>query len=86
MLHSKNLNMKNLIYLLLITLAFGACTDLNEELREDLAQGIDPDPNNVLTSAYNAMRLPYQDQSRFWGGSRTYWRPGNRTYKRTRLG
>ena len=58
--------MKNILYLFLIALAFGACTNLEEELREDLAEGVTPDPADVLASAYNSMRLPYQDQSRFW--------------------
>lgn len=47
-------------------LAFGACTDLQEELREDLPEGVSPDPAALLQSAYDAMRLPYMDQSRFW--------------------
>lgn len=58
--------MKKLFYLLLLTLTIGACTDLKEELREDLPEGETPDPAALLQSAYDAMRLPYQDQSRFW--------------------
>lgn len=58
--------MKNLLYLLFIVLAFGACTDLEETLREDLPEGATPDPSAILTSSYDAMRLPYQDQGQFW--------------------
>ena len=46
-----------------------ACTDLEEELRDDLtadqaAQLVEV--SALLKSAYDGMRLPYQDQSRFW--------------------
>lgn len=57
--------MKKIFYFLLLFAVVG-CTDLQEELREDLPEGTDPDPAALLESSYNAMRLPYQDQSRFW--------------------
>jgi len=58
--------MRNLIYIFLAVLAFGACTDLEEQHRKDLTELEDLDPDAVLQSSYDAMRLPYQDQSRFW--------------------
>jgi hypothetical protein len=61
--------MKNIIYLflfLLVGLGFTACSDLEETHRKDLTILEDLDPDAVLQSAYNSMRLPYQDQSRFW--------------------
>ena len=58
--------MKKIFYLFLIAFTLGACTDLKEELREDLPEGETPDPNALMQSVYDAMRLPYQDQSRFW--------------------
>ena len=58
--------MKKYLFLFITILAFGACTDLQETLREDLPEGETPDPGALLQSAYDAMRLPYQDQSRFW--------------------
>ncbi len=58
--------MKKYFYLFLMIFALGACTNLEEELREDLPEGETPDPAALLGSAYNSMRLPYQDQSRFW--------------------
>ncbi len=50
-------------------LAFGSCSDLEEKLRSDLT--IDEakkfeNAASYLTAAYNGMRNPYQDQSRFW--------------------
>ena len=58
--------MKKFLFLFFIALSIGACTDLQEELREDLPETEKPDPDALLQSAYDAMRLPYQDQSRFW--------------------
>ncbi len=59
--------MKNLFYLMLFTVVgFMSCTDLEETLREDLPDGESPNPSALLQSTYDAMRLPYQDQSRFW--------------------
>ena len=58
--------MRNIFFLLIMVFALGACTDLKENLREDLPDGESPDPAALLESAYNSMRLPYQDQSRFW--------------------
>lgn len=58
--------MKKYLLLFFIAFSIGACTDLEEELREDLPETETPDPDALLQSAYDAMRLPYQDQSRFW--------------------
>ena len=60
--------MKNIFYLVFVValLATSACTDLEETLREDLPEGTTPDPAALLQGSYDAMRLPYQDQSRFW--------------------
>ncbi len=58
--------MKKLLYLFFVVLAFSACTNLEEELREDLPEGETPEPSALLASTYDAMRLPYQDQTRWW--------------------
>ena len=58
--------MKKILFLFITFLAFNGCTDLQESLREDLPDTESPDPAALLQSAYDAMRLPYQDQSRFW--------------------
>lgn len=58
------------VFLILTTIALlNSCTDLNEEIRQDLnaeqaAKFVDVEA--LLNGAYNSMRLPYQDQSRFW--------------------
>ena len=56
---------------LFLLLAFGilACTNLEEELREDLtgAQAIAAqDVNALLLSAYRDLRGPFQSQATFW--------------------
>ncbi len=58
--------MKKIFYLLSLLFIISACTDLEEGLREDLPDGESPEASALLGSAYDAMRLPYQDQSRFW--------------------
>ena len=60
--------MKKYIFLFLLVGTF-SCTDLEEELREDLtadeaAELIDV--SALLNAAYESFRLPYQDQSRLW--------------------
>ena len=57
---------------LMFFLAFG-CTDLEEGLREDLTSveaeeflNANTDVSALLEGAYNGLRLPFQDQSRFW--------------------
>ena len=60
--------MKKYLFLFLLVGVF-SCTDLEEELREDLTaeQAAElVDPAALLSAAYESMRLPYQDQSRFW--------------------
>ncbi|MEZ5058642.1 MAG: RagB/SusD family nutrient uptake outer membrane protein [Saprospiraceae bacterium] len=64
------------LYRLLMLLgltSFLACTDLEETLNEDLTREAaekfineNADVDALLTAAYNGMRLPFQDQSRFW--------------------
>jgi len=61
--------MKNIFYLFLVIIVgigLNSCTDLEETHRKDLTELDDLDPLAVLESSYNSMRLPYQDQSRFW--------------------
>lgn len=58
--------MKKYLFLFTTILLFGACTDLQEGLREDLPDSENPEASALLQSSYDAMRLPYQDQSRFW--------------------
>lgn len=55
----------------MLAILFGAfaCTDLKEELRGDLTkdqaqQFVSPDA--LLKNAYNGLRTPFMDQSRFW--------------------
>lgn len=46
-----------------------ACTDLEEELRQDVdgeTANADVQVSELLRAAYELFRLPYQDQSRFW--------------------
>ncbi len=59
----------NIILMLLTVFSFQACTDLKEELREDLTEdqaGKLVKVDALLKAAYDGMRLPYQDQSRVW--------------------
>jgi len=60
---------KLLLLIPLLLIGASSCTDLNEDLRGDLTKGEAEQfvsPSALLTSAYNGLRLPYQDQSRFW--------------------
>lgn len=48
---------------------FMACTKLDQKLRNEITDdqlGASSDAAALLKGAYNAMRLPYQDQARFW--------------------
>lgn len=59
---------KYFLFAFLLIGAF-ACTDLEEELREDLTASQASELVEVsalLKSAYDGLRLPYMDQSRFW--------------------
>ena len=61
--------MKKHFLLAFLLIGAFACTDLEEELREDLTQEqaaelIEVDA--LLRAAYDGLRLPYMDQSRFW--------------------
>ena len=62
-------------FLILGTFVFGAvgCTDLSEQLNEDLTESAatqilteSADVSSLLQASYEQMRLPYQDQTRFW--------------------
>lgn len=61
--------MKYYIIFTFMFFALGSCTNLEEELRQDLTteQGAKfSDAGSFLTAAYNGMRGPYQDQARLW--------------------
>ena len=59
--------------MLLLSGGFFACTDLEETLNEDLNKttaeaylNANTDVNALLKGCYEGLRLPFQDQSRFW--------------------
>ncbi len=61
------------LFLLFLLGGFMACTNLDETLREDLTRAdaeaylnANTDVDALLRAAYDGLRLPYQDQSRFW--------------------
>jgi hypothetical protein len=61
------------LFILLGITSFLACTDLEETLNEDLTRSEaeaflneNADVDALLRAAYDGMRLPFQDQSRFW--------------------
>ncbi len=63
---------KNLLLIGLVTFSVG-CTDLTEELNEDLTEDVatkilidNADVSALLQASYEGLRLPYQDQSRYW--------------------
>lgn len=59
----------NKLFLLTILVSLFSCTDLEESLKEDLTYEQARDVisvNALINSAYSGLRLPYQDQSRFW--------------------
>ena len=60
----------NLLALLLLVGFVVSCTDLEEEIRDtvpaDIATSGAVSIDALLLGVYNDMRLPYQDQSRFW--------------------
>ena len=58
-----------IILLLMVGFSFQTCTDLKEELREDLTKEQASELVKVdalLQAAYDGLKTPYQDQSRFW--------------------
>ena len=58
-----------IILLLMVAFSFQNCTDLKEELREDLTKDQASKLVKVdalLQAAYDGMKNPYQDQSCFW--------------------
>ena len=63
----------NKIFLLLFLTSFFACTDLDEKLNEDLTRAearafldSSTDIDALLKAAYDGLRGPFMDQSRFW--------------------
>ncbi|HJW28138.1 MAG TPA: hypothetical protein VJ508_02690, partial [Saprospiraceae bacterium] len=66
--------MKLYKYLFILILgAFLACTDLNEQLKQDLTKeqaeaylNAHTDVNAILKAAYDGLRLPFLDQAQFW--------------------
>ncbi len=63
----------NKLFLLIFLTGMFACTDLEEQLNEDLtgaeAQDLlnaNADIESLLQAAYEGLRLPFMDQSRFW--------------------
>ena len=64
------MKIKNIFFLLLIVGFAVSCSDLEEEIRDtvpaDIATSGAVSVDALLQGVYNSMRLPYQDQSRFW--------------------
>lgn len=61
--------MRYSIILAFMFFALGSCTDLKEELRQDLTTEQGSQFSNAasfLSAAYNGMRNPFQDQARLW--------------------
>ena len=61
--------MKNFLFGFLVIFGAFSCTDLEPEIRDSLTLEENADLINVedlLSSQYDALRLPYQDQSRYW--------------------
>jgi starch-binding outer membrane protein, SusD/RagB family len=63
----------NKFFILLFLTSFFACTDLEETLNEDLTGAearaflnANTDIDALLKAAYDGLRLPFMDQSRFW--------------------
>ena len=61
------------IFIVFMALGVFACTDLEEELREDLTGDqarelllANADVSALLEAAYNGLQRPFQDQARFW--------------------
>ena len=61
------------LFIFVLLAGFLSCTDLNEKLNEDLTRveaeaylNDNADVSSLLRGAYDGLRLPYQDQSRFW--------------------
>lgn len=67
------MKVKNFLIAGLVVLGASSCTDLEEQLRGDLSRDVaeqiiaeNADVGSLLQSINEDMRLPYQDQSRFW--------------------
>ena len=66
---------KSLLFLGVFVFA-AACTDLEEELESDLSADVaqqflvdNADVSSLLQATYDGLRLPFQDQSRFWAAA-----------------
>jgi len=60
---------KFFIFLIAVSFSFFSCSDLNEELREDLTSDQASkltDVSALLVAAYDGMEGPYMDQARYW--------------------
>ncbi len=60
---------KLLFFCAAVSLGLFSCSDLDEELKDAISQDISDsnvDTGPLLAGAYNSLRLPFQDQSRFW--------------------
>ena len=68
------MNYKKVSFIVLLSASIFGCTKLDEKLNDSLTGdqaaalfgGAAPDVTALLRGAYDATRLPYQDQSRFW--------------------
>jgi len=61
--------MKKYLFLFILLTGVFSCTDLDEDIREDLTEVEAAelvDVASLLQASYEGLRLPYQDQSRFW--------------------
>ena len=68
--------LKRFLLILGLVVFAAACTDLEEELASDLTGeeateflNSNTDVSSLLQAAYDGLRLPYQDQSRFWAAA-----------------
>ncbi len=61
--------MKKYLFLFTLAIFVFSCTNLEEEIREDITGDVAGElveVSSLLNAAYEGLRLPYQDQSRFW--------------------
>ena len=64
---------KNLLLIGLVTFVASSCTDLTEQLNEDLTADVasqvlidNADVSALLRASYEGLRLPYEDQGQLW--------------------
>jgi len=61
--------MKKYLFLFTLAIFIFSCTNLEEEIREDITGDVANElveVSSLLNGAYEGLRLPYMDQSRFW--------------------